>query len=203
MILVGRYLSPFVRRAAITLKLHGMPFEHQPLSTMTDMDAIKKLNPVGRVPVLVLDDGESLVDSAAILDHLDEVAGPARALVPPAGPERRRVLRLLAIAVGTMEKAVGYSYETKRRPAERQHQPWIDNLKSQVAGGLAALEAIDGQPWLAGAKMTQADVSAAVLVDFLKFQVPELLPAGSHPKLEALAARLGELPAFREAAIPA
>ena len=77
MILVGRYLSPFVRRTAVTLKLYGIPFEHQPLSTMTDMDAIKKLNPVGRVPVLVLDDGESLVDSAAILDHLDLPDRPA------------------------------------------------------------------------------------------------------------------------------
>ena len=55
MILVGRYLSPFVRRTAITLRLYGIAFEHKPLSTMTDMDAIKKLNPVGRVPVLVLD----------------------------------------------------------------------------------------------------------------------------------------------------
>ena len=203
MILVGRYLSPFVRRTAITLRLYGIAFEHKPLSTMTDMDAIKKLNPVGRVPVLVLDDGESLVDSAAILDHLDEAVGPARAAMPPAGPERRRVLRLLSIAVGTMEKGVGYSYETKRRPAERQHQPWIDNLKSQVAGGLAALEAIDGRPWLAGPAMTQADVSTGVLVDFLKAQVPELMPAGAYPNLEALAARLGQLPAFREIAIPA
>ncbi|WP_374440536.1 glutathione S-transferase family protein [Stella sp.] len=202
MILVGRYLSPFVRRTAITLKLYGMAFEHRPLSTMTDMDAIRKLNPVGRVPVLILDDGESLIDSAAILDHLDETAGPARALVPPAGPERRRVLNRVAIAVGTMEKAVGYVYETKRRPAERQHQPWIDNLKSQVAGGLAALEAIDGQPWLAGPSMTQADVSAAVLVDFLRTMAPDLLPAGAYPKLEALAARLGALPAFQETVVP-
>ncbi|BBK38700.1 glutathione S-transferase [Allostella sp. ATCC 35155] len=202
MILVGRYLSPFVRRVAITLDLYGMPFEHRPLSTMTDLEAIKTLNPVGRVPVLTLDDGESLVDSAAILDHLDEVAGPARALVPPAGPERRRVLNRLAVVVGTMEKAVGYVYETRRRPAERQHQPWIDTLKGQVAGGLAALEAADPQPWLAGLSMTQADVSAAVLVDFLRAMAPELLPAGSHPKLEALAARLATTPAFQKAAVP-
>lgn len=201
MILVGRYLSPFVRRTAITLKLYGMAFEHNPLSTMTEMDAIKKLNPVGRVPVLLVD-GETLIDSAAIIDYLDEKAGPAHALTPPAGPERRRVQNLVAIAVGTMEKAVGYSYETKRRPPERQHQPWIDNLKSQVAGGLAALEAVEGTPWLAGAAMTQADVSTAVLVEFLGAMTPDLFPAGAHPRLEALAARLGATPAFRETALP-
>src|SRR5690606_23948348 len=148
------------------LKLYGMEYEHNPLSTMTDMDAIKRINPVGRVPALVLDDGETLVDSPAIIDYLDEKAGPARALTPPAGPERRRVQNLVAIALGTMEKAVAYSYETKRRPPERQHQPWIDNLASQVAGGLTALDAIEGKPWLAGGSMTQADVSTAVLVEF-------------------------------------
>lgn len=202
MILVGRYLSPFVRRTAVTLKLYGIPFEHRPLSTMTDMDAIKKLNPVGRVPVLLLDGGETLVDSVAILDFLDELAGPARALTPPAGPERRRIQNIVAIAVGTMEKAVGYSYETRRRPPERQHQPWIDNLTSQVSGGLAALDAIEGQPWLAGSAMTQADVSAAVLVEFLKGMVPKLLPDGARPRLEALAARLRDTPAFAETALP-
>ncbi|BBK43998.1 glutathione S-transferase [Allostella vacuolata] len=202
MILVGRYLSPFVRRTAITLNLYGMPFEHNPLSTMTDMEAIKGLNPVGRVPVLILDDGERLVDSAAILDYLDERAGPARALTPPAGPERRRVQQLVAIAVGTMEKAVGFSYETKRRPAERQHQPWIDNLKSQVAGGLAGLEAIEQEPWLAGPSMTQADISAAVLVQFLEAMTPDLLPAGAYPRLAARTARMSALPAFQEIAAP-
>ncbi|MCC7272509.1 MAG: glutathione S-transferase N-terminal domain-containing protein, partial [Alphaproteobacteria bacterium] len=181
MMLVGRYLSPFVRRTAITLKLYGMPFEHNPLSTMTDMDAIKRINPVGRVPALVTDDGATLVDSATIIDWLDEQAGPAHALTPPAGPERRAVQRLVAIALGTMEKAVAYSYETKRRPAERQHQPWIDNLTSQIAGGLAALEAIQGTPWLAGAKMTQADVTTAVLVEYMRASHPDLFPAGKYP----------------------
>lgn len=146
MILVGRYLSPFVRRTAITLELYGLPFEQRALSTMADMEQIKQLNPVGRVPVLILDDGSSLVDSATIIDYLDELAGPARALTPPSGPARRLVQGRVAVALGTMEKAVAYSYETKRRPAERQHQPWVDNLTSQVAGGLAALEAIEGTP---------------------------------------------------------
>ncbi|MGE0723691.1 MAG: glutathione S-transferase family protein [Alphaproteobacteria bacterium] len=202
MILVGRYLSPFVRRTAVTMKLYGMPFEANPLSTATQPEEIRKVNPVGRVPALITDDGQTLVESGAIIDWLDEQVGPARALTPPAGPERHRVQQIVVRATGVADKAVAFSYETKRRPAERQHQPWIDMLKAQVAGGLAHLEAIEGTPWLAGKSMTQADVTTAVVVDFIAFQVPELLPKGSHPRLEALAAKLGALPAFKETALP-
>ena len=117
MILVGRYLSPFVRRVGVSLNQLGLPFERKILSTATDKAAIEAYNPVGRVPALVLDDGEVLIDSAAILDYLDELAGPAKALTPPHGVERRQVMKIVAVALGTLEKAVGAAYEMSRRPA--------------------------------------------------------------------------------------
>jgi glutathione S-transferase len=78
MFLIGQYDSPFVRRTAIALRLYGLPFEHRPWSTFGDADKIAPYNPLLRVPVLVLDDGEALIDSAAILDHLDETVGHDR-----------------------------------------------------------------------------------------------------------------------------
>ncbi len=81
-ILIGQYDSPFVRRVAIALRLYGMPFEHRPWSVFGDADALAAYNPLKRVPTLVLDDGDVLIDSAIILDWLDEVAGPERALFP-------------------------------------------------------------------------------------------------------------------------
>lgn len=202
MILVGRYLSPFVRRVGVTMQFYGLPYEHKALSTMTDAAAILAINPVGRVPALVLDDGEVLVDSAAILDFLDETVGPARALTPPAGPERRRVQRLVAIAVGALEKAVAASYEKNRRPAEKVHAPWLDQLRAQLASGLAALEAEAPAPWLAGARMSQADVTAAVGMAFLRVNQPDQVPAGRYPRLDALTARLEDTPAFRATTLP-
>ncbi len=80
MMLIGMYDSPFVRPVAITLNLFGMPFEHANWSVGRDFDRIREYNPLGRVPTLVLDDGEVLMESSAILDYLDERAGPARAL---------------------------------------------------------------------------------------------------------------------------
>ncbi len=102
--LVGRLLSPFVRRVAATLNLYGMPFESLPLATTTDGAAITGYNPLGRVPSLILAGGEVLVDSNAILDHLDELAGEA-ALTPRGGADRRLVLRATAIGVGAMDQA--------------------------------------------------------------------------------------------------
>jgi len=95
--LIGSYGSPFVRRVAVTLHLYGMAFTQLPLGTVPDAAAIRAKNPLGRVPALVLDDGEVLIDSLFIIDWMDEQAG-ARALVPRAGAERRRVNRLTALA---------------------------------------------------------------------------------------------------------
>jgi len=118
MILVGQYSSPFVRRVAVTLRILGHPYEHDTRSVFRDFDSMRQTNPVGRIPSLVLDDGEVLIDSVAILDWLDELAGPTRALIPRAGSERRRCLRLIALATGAIDKTVTSAYERIIRPEQ-------------------------------------------------------------------------------------
>jgi len=93
MILIGMFDSPFVRRVAVSMKLLAIPFEHRNWSVGKDFDRIREFNPLGRVPTLVLDDGESLIESATILDYLDDFVGPARSLLPPAGRDRREAAR--------------------------------------------------------------------------------------------------------------
>ena len=82
MILVGQYDSPFVRRVAVSLRVLGFDYEHDTRSVFGDFEAMRQVNPLGRIPSLVLDGGEVLIDSAAILDWLDETVGPDRALLP-------------------------------------------------------------------------------------------------------------------------
>src|SRR6478735_8183187 len=89
MFLIGQYDSPFVRRVAIALRLYGLPFEHRPWSTFGDADKIAPYNPLRRVPTLVLDSGEALIESTAILDYLDELVGPDKAMIAPRGARRR------------------------------------------------------------------------------------------------------------------
>ena len=202
MMLIGRFGSPFVRRVGVTLKHYGLKFEHNNISTATDRPGVVKFNPLGRVPALVTDDGDTIVDSAAIIDYLDEVAGSSKSLTPAKGEERRKVNLAVAIAVGACEKAVGTIYEKSKRPAEKVHQPWLDQLDSQAADGLKALEAMNPSPWLAGPNMTQADVTAVCVYDFIKSACGHVAPDGRFPKLEALSKRCNAMPAFGETVPP-
>src|SRR5262249_48610367 len=110
-ILIGQYDSPFVRRVAIALRLYAMAYEHRPWSVFGDADKIAAYNPLRRVPTLILDDGEVLIESAAILDWLDEQAGPDKALMPEDGVPRRAALKVCALTTGLAEKAVSLVYE--------------------------------------------------------------------------------------------
>src|SRR6202521_2138047 len=110
MFLIGQYDSPFVRRVAIALRLYGLSFEHWPWSTFGDADKIAPYNPLRRVPTLVLDGGEALIESAAILDYLDELVGAEKAMIAARGPERRHALKICALATGLADKAVSLVY---------------------------------------------------------------------------------------------
>jgi len=199
MILIGRNNSPFVRRVAASLKLLGLDFEQKQLSTVNHREEVERLNPLGRIPALVLDDGEVLIDSTAILDYLDELAGPEKALVPACGPDRRRVLKLVALSMGVMEKSLSCYIERQVRPSDKMHLEILNRFCSQVHAGLAALEALcPDEGWLSGDKITQADVSTIAGMDFIRVFWPEQLPQGKYPRLEGLRARAYALPAIIE-----
>ena len=107
---IGQYDSPFVRRVAIAMRLYGIPYEHKPWSTFGDAETIAPYNPLPRRPTLALEYGETLIESMAILDYVDELAGP-KALIAPDGDERRRCLKICALAMGLGDKAVSLLYE--------------------------------------------------------------------------------------------
>ncbi|MFT3907394.1 MAG: glutathione S-transferase family protein [Steroidobacteraceae bacterium] len=140
MILIGMFDSPFVRRVAVTLKLYGMAFEHRDWSVGRDFDKIRQYNPLGRVPTLVLNDGEALLESSAILDYLNECVGSERSLLPASGAPRRLALRCMAMAAGAAEKAALTVYERAFRPAEKRHEPWVARCTTQARGALDELE---------------------------------------------------------------
>lgn len=190
--LVGRTLSPFVRRVAVTLGVYGMPHESLALSTVTDGAAIRGYNPVGRVPSLILDGGEVLIDSSAILDHLDAQVGDA-ALIPRAGAERRQVLRAMQIALGATEKSVAAYYEGQRRPEGLVWAEGLANLEAQARAGYAALEEMLTGDFLCLGRLTQADVTALCGHDFVARVMPGLIE-GRFPRLAALSARLNADP---------
>jgi glutathione S-transferase len=194
--LIGRYMSPFTRRVAVTLGLLELPFEHQPLTPWHHLEALRQLNPVGRVPALVLDNGEVLIDSNVILDYLDEIVGPERALTPPYGTARRLVQRLTATATGIMDKAVAARYEVTLRPEHKIHQPWIEHNQGQIRSALGWLERQAKIPWMTGRQLTQADISVTVMGDFLRLIDKDLMPKGAYPAIDDLITRASSLAPF-------
>lgn len=198
MILYGRYLSPFVRRVGASLNVLGMAFDHKALSTVDHADQIREITPLGRVPALEFDDGTRLIESWTILDALDELAGPDKALVPPSGPERRDVLQLVGYAVGACEKTVSAYYERFRRPKDVFYAPWAEQCEDQVRGALSVLDTrAEGRTFLAGDRLTQADISTVCAFDFAAQVLPEqLTPATSWPALAALSQRLNAMDAI-------
>lgn len=199
MILVGQYDSPYVRRVAVTLHHNGMAFTRNPISVFADAQEMARINPVVRIPSLVLDDGDVLIDSGAIIDHLDELAGPERALTPRSGPERRRVVQLTAIATGSIDKMGAYVYERHFHPPEHVNEDWAARCKGQFLGGLGHLErALDGD-WLFGGRFTQADLTTAAMLGYIRLRVPEISLQAIFPRLARLADRCEAMPAFQAA----
>jgi glutathione S-transferase len=199
MILIGQYDSPFVRRVGIALRLYGMAFEHRPWSTFGNGDLIAPYNPLRRVPTLVLDNGETLIESTIILDWLDEQAGPARALLPDSGEARRRQLRVCALATGLADKAVSLFYE-KVLHKEQASGFWAERCRTQIEGALAVLEADRARQaeWWFGARMGHADIAVACALRFAGDAHPGAIEAARWPALAAHAARCEALDVFQE-----
>ncbi len=172
MILIGMFDSPYVRRVAISLDLLGMDFEHRDWSVGRDFDRIREHNPLGRVPTLVLDDGAALIESAMILDWLDDSVGPERALLPAHGVPRREAQHFLALATGAIDKGIQVMMERIFRPAEKRHPPWVDRCLLQSEAALDALEALTAswreREWLGGEWPSQMDITLSCFGTYLR-----------------------------------
>jgi glutathione S-transferase len=190
MILIGQYDSPFVRRVGIALTLYGRSFRHEPWSAFGDVGRLRTVNPLTRVPTLVLDDGEALFDSHMILDYLDGLMPPDRRLFPPAEPDRHRALRRAALATGIGDKAVALFYELRLH--DKVSDTFVARCRRQIADGWALLEPLlpDGPPG-------HAEIAAACVWRFTTEAHPGMIEAEALPRLAELSGRLEATAAFR------
>jgi glutathione S-transferase len=198
--LIGMLDSPYVRRVAISLKLMEMDFELSQISVFRGFEEFRAINPVVKAPTLVTDDGVVLMDSGLILEYTERIAGSSRSLMPTDPREHAEALRVTGLALAACEKTVQIVYEHNLRPAEKQHQPWLDRVQGQLLAAFGALEHVAAQQtaWFGGSKLMQPDVSAAVGWRFAQHTVPEIIKASDFPHLAAHSARAETLPAFSE-----
>ncbi len=203
MILIGQYDSPFVRRVGIALTLYHLPYEHRPWSIFGDADKIRPYNPLTRVPTLVLDNGDVLIESHAILDYLDDLVGPSNALFPTQQPARCRAMKIAALASGLSDKAVSLFYE---RALHNQTSPtWENRCMTQIETTLSVLEqerAERKSPYWFGDTLSHADIAVACALRHMNDSHYGLIDMARFPALAAHSAALEAMPVFQTISQP-
>jgi len=196
--LIGYMDSPFVRRVAISLEFLGVAYRHRELSIFRDFDEFRAISPLVKVPTLVLDNEQVLVDSTLIIDYIEaHVAG--RSLMPGNAADHLKAAQHAGTALVAMEKLAGLIYETSHRPPELQHQPWIDRLRTQLSGATGLMEsAVKNRKgdWLLGDEITQADITTAVAWRFSQHVEASHVDPGDYPALVDYSTRAESLPEF-------
>jgi glutathione S-transferase len=178
MILIGQYDSPFTRRVGITITLYGFTFEHNTWSVFGNADDLAKVNPLIRVPTLVLDSGEALIETGAIIDYLDSLVTPETRLLPQQQPERYRVQNVVSMASGVSDMAVRLFYEQRLHDTPSDY--YVKRLTRQLE---QTLEVLDSHP-MTEAPMTQADIAITCMFRHLSECHPTIAGKGRYPALE-------------------
>jgi glutathione S-transferase len=195
--LVTSLTSPYGRKVRVVLLEKKIPFQLQVENPWLPDSVVSTLNPLGKVPVLVLEDGVSVFDSRVIVEYLDHVSPVAHLI--PSEPKSRMVVRgVEALADGVTDAAVAV-YLEKKRAAEQQSSDWLLLQEKSLFRGLEALsEALGENPWYLGNSMTLADVACGCTLGYLGLRFPEIDWRGAHPNLAKLADKLASRASFKE-----
>ncbi|MBT9567236.1 MAG: glutathione S-transferase [Thiobacillus sp.] len=195
--LVSSLTSPFGRKARVVLLEKKIAFQLQVENPWQHDTPVAKFNPLGKVPVLVLEDGVSVFDSRVIVEYLDNLT-PVAHLIPSDSKSRMIVRGVEALADGVTDAAVLVFLE-KKRPAEQQSADWLGLQMRTLTSGLEALsEALGENPWFLGNSMTLADVACGCMLGYLDFRFNEIDWRTAHPNLAKLEAKLAARPSFAE-----
>ncbi len=195
--LIGSLTSPYVRKIRIVLAEKKIECEFVVDSPWAEGNQVSGFNPLGKVPVLVLDDASTIYDSRVIAEYLDTVA-PNNRLIPASGRERISVKRWEALADGVLDAAVAALLESRRPDGERS-QSWLDRQRRKVAGGLLAMsEELGDQPWCHGSGISLADVAVGCTLGYVSFRLGDIRWEQQYPNLHKFYEKLMQRPAFAE-----
>jgi glutathione S-transferase len=169
--LVGSKTSPYVRKVRVLLAEKNLPFDFIEESAWAADTKVPLYNPLNKVPALVLDDGESVYDSAVIVEYVDTLPGPN--FIPPSARERVRVRRDEALGDGIADAGITIFLERKR-DAARQDPQWIARQRDKVEAGIAALaKSVAARRAAAARAMTLGDIACGCALFWLEFRLPE------------------------------
>lgn len=195
--LIGSLTSPYVRKIRVVLAEKKIDYELVLDNPWAGDNQVGALNPLGKVPVLVLDDDSTLYDSRVIAEYLDAVA-PNNRLIPASGRERISVKRWEALADGVLDAAVSAFLEAKRPDGERSPS-WIERQRGKVNGALKVMaDDLGDQPWCHGNGLSLADVAVGCALGYVSFRLGDIPWASQHPRLFAFYEKLMQRQAFAD-----
>jgi len=195
--LVTSLTSPYGRKVRVVLLEKKIPFQLQVENPWAPDSVVPGLNPLGKVPVLVLEDGVSVFDSRVIVEYLDHVS-PVGHLIPVEPKIRMGVRGVEALADGVTDAAVAV-YLERKRPPEQQSSDWLVLQEKTLFRGLEALsEALGEKPWYLDKNMTLADIACGCMLGYLDLRFPEIDWRTAHPNLARLADMLATRASFKE-----
>jgi glutathione S-transferase len=195
--LIGSLASPYVRKVRVVLAEKKLDFQIQLENVWSPDTNIHLVNPLGKVPCLVMEDGYVMYDSRVIVEYLDTLT-PVCKLLPPNGRERMEIKNWEALADGVLDAGVAVRLE-RQRPPEQQSAAYVDRHLAKVARGFASLsDRLGDSPWCAGNHYSLADVAVGCALGWFAFRFPEIDWRTPHPNLGRLHDRLHERASFRD-----
>lgn len=195
--LLGSIPSPFARKVRIVLAEKRVECMFEPVEVMAADTPVPRHNPLGKIPVLVLDDGATLYDSRVICEFLDTVS-PIGRLIPEESRDRIAVRRWEALADGVTDAGILIRYE-RAREAPQQSPAWIERQTGKLERGLAEMAGdLGDKPWCHGNAYTLADIAFGCTLGWLAFRFPALDWRGKYPNLARHYDKLSERPAFQD-----
>ncbi len=201
--LIGSLTSPYVRKVRVVMAEKKLDFQLV-LEDPWGSDVVLQSNPLGKVPCLVMEGGEAVFDSRAIVEYLDTLS-PVGKLIPPSGRERTEVRTWEALADGVLDAAIAARLELtwSGRTPEQRCQAWVDRQMSRVQAALDAMSrGLGEKAWCAGNHFTLADVAVGCALGYLDFRFPQIDWRAGHPRLKRLFDKLSVRPSFVDTAPP-
>ncbi|CAN7742993.1 glutathione S-transferase N-terminal domain-containing protein [Duganella sp. Dugasp56] len=196
--LIGSLASPYVRKVRVVLAEKKLDYEFELEDVWAADTTIDKLNPLGKVPSLIMEDGNVMIDSRVMVEYLDTLT-PVCKLLPPNGRDRADIKCWEALADGMLDAAVSVRLERIKRPVEQQSEEWMARQMRKVHLGLASLsEKLGEQPYCAGNHYTLADVAVGCTLGWLSFRFPEISWRDDYANLARLYDKLSERQSFKD-----
>lgn len=195
--LIGSHSSPYTRKVRVVLAEKKIEVDFVIDSPWQAESQVPGINPLGKIPVLVLDDETPLFDSRVIVEYIDNVT-PNNKLFPAPNRERTEVKRWEALADGLCDAAVAALLES-RRPKSQKSNDWIARQHEKITRSLAFMSAeLADKPFCMGTHFSMADVAVGTALGYLNFRFPDIAWQEAHANLEKLNAKLLQRPSFAE-----